>query len=80
MKLQSHEDVCAAVDEILNLKNWTSLTLSELAAAGRVVPDSPLDGWINHWYAENDLLAGGFYYGRVIEVLREKVKALNEHG
>ena len=41
-----------SVEDVLNRKNWTGLTLAELVDAGRVQPNEGADGWIQAMQAE----------------------------
>jgi len=41
-----------SVDDVLNRKNWTGLSLAELVEAGRVQPNKGADGWIQSMQAE----------------------------
>ena len=78
MKITCHEEVVEAVKEIFELKNWTDLTLRELAYAGRIAAtDSVLEGWVKHYYAENEMIFGGFFPSCVIETLKLEIKKLD---
>lgn len=41
-----------SVEDVLNRKNWTGLSLAELVEAGRVQPNNGADGWIQSMQAE----------------------------
>ena len=41
-----------SVEDVLNRKNWTGLSLAELVEAGRVQPNNGVDGWIQSFQAE----------------------------
>jgi hypothetical protein len=41
-----------SVDDVLNRKNWTGLSLAELVEAGRVQPNKGADDWIQSMQAE----------------------------
>lgn len=76
MKIENHEQVVEAVEEILEQKNWTGLTLKELAIAGRVVPTSDLESWVRFYYAENDMVYGGFYAQMIVDCLKFEIERL----
>jgi hypothetical protein len=37
-------------DAIMNQTNWTTLTLRQLAGAGRIVPGPIVDSWTDEWF------------------------------
>ena len=77
MKIETQQQAEEAVKEILEQKNWTNLSFRELAAAGRITIHSDIDPWVQYYYAENDMLYGGFFAERIAEMLRHKIKQLN---
>ncbi len=37
-------------EAVMNQTNWTGLTLRQLANAGRIVPGSVVENWVDSWY------------------------------
>lgn len=76
MKIQNQEQAEQAVEEILEQKNWTNLSFRELASAGRITIHSDIDSWVQYYYAENDMVYGGFFAERIAEILRHRIEHL----
>lgn len=74
--MQSHQDVLDCTEEVLELKNWTGLSLRELAKAGRVTVHSNLEGWIKDFFLLNDWIYGGFYAERLVEQVKFEIEKL----
>ena len=77
MKTPLKSNMPQAVEEMLETKNWTGLSLRELAAAGRVVPEAVPD-WIQNVRIPQEKPCDGAFYHVLAKHVSKRVRELNE--